>query len=65
MNKLFILWIIFQLLIIGATSAMVNNQIVKKELGCKPKIVSEWVGLAFPLAAFVNNDNINYYCKFK
>jgi hypothetical protein len=68
LEKIFILWIIFQLLMIGFAGASIENKITKNIYECPKKdfTFSRAWGLLLPLTMFVpEQKSWNDYCDLK
>ena len=70
MKELFIIWITFQLIVIGAVCVQIDNDIKNKTLDCSKleDDTPEWKGALYPLVVFIPNgiDNkIKEYCLDK
>jgi len=64
MRDLFILWIIIQLIAIGWAAVEGRNQIINNTYDCKRETTPHWVGMAFPLVAFIPDYNREIqYCN--
>ena len=66
MKEAFIVWIVWQLLLIGWASAKISNEIVDKTYKCvsaEEKISVGW-SIAMPLVSFVpEQSQVTEYCK--
>jgi hypothetical protein len=67
MKEVFIVWIIFQLLVIGEASIEVHNQVFNKTYECGPtKEAPDYIGYLVPLNAFVPTpQEVVDYCHTK
>ena len=65
MIKIFIIWLMFQLVVIGIAGVSIYNEIIDKTYDCpKGEKISVIYGAIFPLAFFVTEDRyIVEYCN--
>ena len=65
MKEFFYFWITIQLIVIGYASVCISNEIKQEVYKCPTKeTVTTWVGVLFPLIAFVPETNQEIkYCE--
>jgi len=67
MKTAFIVWITFQLIVIGITSVTIHNEVFNKTYECGANMeVPEYIGVIFPLQAFTPEPQVAIdYCNSK
>ena len=67
MKEIFIIWITFQLIMIGTAFISVRNEVYHKTYNCEQtKDVPMYIGIIFPLAVFVpDHVSVINYCNTK
>jgi hypothetical protein len=64
MKEVFIVWITFQLMVIGIADVQIHNRLATKTYVCSGREeVPGWLGVVFPLVSFVPDDfGVKEYC---
>jgi len=69
MKDLFIIWIIFQLVLIGVSGVSMHNEIQNETYDCEIReTISPWIGAVLPLVFFMGDSldkEVNNYCENK
>ena len=62
-KDIFIIWIMFQLIVLGFGSVLMHNEMVRGEYNCSRETVPALIGIIFPLVVFANDVYIHkQYC---